>query len=79
VTTDATPPTYLWQGIVCFLLFFPLGVVALMYSAQVKRQTQLGDMSGAVRASRLARTWCLLTVLAAAVILVLLVAAGGLS
>jgi hypothetical protein len=51
-------------------------VVAVVYSAQVNRRVQIGDMTGAVRASRLARAWCLVTV-AVFTLLVLWMLAGG--
>jgi Interferon-induced transmembrane protein len=62
--TRTGPPTYLWQSVVCLLLFLPSAVVALMYSTQVTRLANTGDMTGAVRASRLARTWCIVTLAA---------------
>jgi hypothetical protein len=52
-------PNYFWQSLVCFFLFLPAAVIALVYSFQVTRRTQAGDRTGAVRASRLARMWCL--------------------
>ena len=54
-------PTYFWQSLLCFFLFLPTAVVALIYAFQVGRRVQMGDQAGAVRASRLARTWCLLS------------------
>jgi hypothetical protein len=46
------------------LLFLPSAIVALAYSTQVSRRQQLGDTPGAVRASRLARIWCMVSLLA---------------
>jgi hypothetical protein len=75
-TTTAHPSNYFWQSLACLLLFLPSAVVAVVYSAQVNRRVQVGDMTGAIRASRLARTWCLVTV-AVFTLLMLWVIAGG--
>jgi hypothetical protein len=72
----STPANYLWQSLACLFLFLPSAVVAVVYSAQVNRRVQIGDMTGAIRASRLARTWCLVTVVVFT-LLVLWVMAGG--
>lgn len=75
-TRPATPSNYLWQSIACLLLFAPSAVVAIVYVAQVNLRVQVGDMTGAVRASRLARIWCLVTVVVFT-LLVLWTVAGG--
>jgi hypothetical protein len=75
-TSTVTPSNYFWQSLVCLFLFLPSAVVAVVYSAQVNRRVQVGDMTGAIRASRLARTWCLVTV-AVFTLLMLWVIAGG--
>ena len=72
----ATPANYFWQSLACLFLFLPSALVAVVYSTQVNRRVQVGDMAGAVRASRLARTWCLVTVVVFGA-LVLWVTAGG--
>ncbi len=71
-----TPSTYLWQSLVCLLLFLPSALVAVVYSTQVNRRVHLGDMTGAVRASRLARTWCLVTVVVFAALVLWTMARG---
>jgi hypothetical protein len=75
-TATGTPSNYFWQSLACLFLFLPSAVVAVVYSAQVNRRVQVGDMTGAFRASRLARTWCLVTV-AVFTLLMLWVIAGG--
>jgi hypothetical protein len=75
-TSTDTPANYFWQSLVCLFLFLPSAVVAVVYSAQVNRRVHVGDMTGAIRASRLARTWCLVTV-AVFTLLMLWVIAGG--
>jgi hypothetical protein len=72
----STPANYFWQSLACLFLFLPSALVAVVYSTQVNRRVQVGDMAGAVRASRLARTWCLVTVVVFGA-LVLWVMAGG--
>ncbi len=64
------PPTYFWLSLACTLLFFPMGLVAVAYSILVTRRSQSGDVSGAAKASHLARTWCLATLVAFTVIAV---------
>lgn len=73
--TVAPAPTYFWPSVICLLLFLPTAVVALLYSVQVRRCAHSGDGEGATRASRMARNWCLMSVLGAAVVF-LLAAAG---
>jgi hypothetical protein len=63
--------------VACLLLFLPSAVVALAYSTQVTRRIQLGDTNGAVRASRLARTWCLVSLLAFTLLFVVLSSTNG--
>jgi hypothetical protein len=75
-TTTGNPSNYFWQSLACLFLFLPSAVVAVVYSAQVNRRVHVGDMTGAIRASRLARTWCLVTV-AVFTLLMLWVIAGG--
>jgi Interferon-induced transmembrane protein len=74
--STTTPSNYLWQSFACLFLFLPSAVIAVLYSAQVNRRVQVGDMTGAIRASRLARTWCLVTV-GVFTLAVLWLAAGG--
>ncbi|MGI8493403.1 MAG: CD225/dispanin family protein [Acidimicrobiales bacterium] len=69
-------PSYLWQSLLCLLLFLPTALAALWFSLQARRCNELGDARGAARASRLARAWCLLSLLAASLVFVL--AAAGL-
>jgi hypothetical protein len=76
VAGAADPPTYLWQSVVCLVLFLPSALVALSYSTQVSRRLQLGDATGAVRASRLARTWCLVSLLLAFTLLFVLLSSA---
>jgi hypothetical protein len=58
-------PTYLWQSIVvtllCCLPGLPAGVVAIVQASKVQSRQQLGDIQGALRASKNARTWCIIS------------------
>jgi hypothetical protein len=76
-TSVAAPSNYLWQSLACLFLFLPSALVAILYSTQVNRRVQIGDMTGAIRASRLARTWCLVTVAVFTLLVLWLMARGG--
>jgi hypothetical protein len=77
-TTGAgTPSNYLWQSLACLFLFLPSALIAILYSTQVNRRVQIGDMTGAIRASRMARTWCLVTVGVFALLVLWLMAGGS--
>jgi hypothetical protein len=69
-------PNYLWQSIVVTLACcLPAGVVAIVYSTRVQNLQQMGDIQGAMAASRNAKKWCIISLSAAAVVLVLYVLA----
>lgn len=53
-------PNYLWQAIVCTVCCCPhlLGIPAIVYAAQVNTKVALGDVAGAMQASRNAKLWC---------------------
>lgn len=54
-----TVPNYLVQSILVTLCCcLPFGIVAIIYAAQVNSKLALGDIPGAMAASRNARTWC---------------------
>lgn len=75
------PPNHLaWAIISTVLCCLPLGIVSIVYAAQVNSKWSAGDAAGAMEASRKARTFALWgTVIGAAVAVlwVLLVVAGG--
>jgi interferon-induced transmembrane protein/zinc ribbon protein len=55
-------PTYLVHSILVTLCCcLPLGVVAVIYAAQVNSKLAVGDVAGAQVASRRARTWVIVT------------------
>jgi hypothetical protein len=52
-------PNYLvFAVLVTLCCCVPLGIPALVYSAQVSSRLAGGDVGGAMRCSRLARLWC---------------------
>ncbi len=68
------PPSYFWPSVACLFLCLPTAVVALYFSARATRSSGVGDWRVAVRSSRLARSWCLLSVLAFAIGVALILA-----
>ena len=51
-------PTYLAQSILCTLFCcLPVGIVAIVYAAQVGGKVSSGDYAGALAASKNAKTW----------------------
>jgi hypothetical protein len=52
-------PNYLVQSIlVTICCCLPIGIVAVIFAAQVNTKLQRGDVEGAMRASQNARLWC---------------------
>jgi len=51
-------PNYLIWAILCTLFFSPIGIVGIVYSVIANRRAGAGDIDGALRASKVARTWC---------------------
>ncbi|HJQ40102.1 MAG TPA: CD225/dispanin family protein, partial [Thermoanaerobaculia bacterium] len=53
-------PNYLWQAIVVTLCCcLPLGIVGIIFAAQVNDKLRAGDVAGAMAASKNAKTWTL--------------------
>ena len=69
-------PSYFWQSVVCLFLFPPMGLVAVVYSILVTRRTQAGNRAAAIRASQLARVWCLATLVVFTAVFVVSALAG---
>ena len=52
-------PNYLVYAILCTVFCcLPLGIVAIVFAAQVNGKLAAGDYQGAVSYSQSARTWC---------------------
>lgn len=78
----AAPPiqTYLVPAILVTLFcFFPTGIAAIVYATQVSSKRDAGDYIGAVRASKQARMWTLVSLAIAMAILVIAVIAAAAS
>ena len=71
-------PTYLPWAILSVLVFWPGGIVAIVYGVLVNRRLAAGDMAGATRASHLARRWCWISVVVGVFATLLLAVTGGL-
>ncbi len=57
-------PNYLVHAIVVTLCCcLPLGIVGIIYASQVNTKLAVGDVAGARRASKLARTWTLVALI----------------
>jgi hypothetical protein len=73
-------PNYLWQSIVVTVLCcWPLGIPAIVYAAKVDGLKARGDMRGAMDASANAKKWCIISLVAWVVVIVLylLLVLGG--
>ena len=54
-------PNYLWQSIVVTLCCcLPLGIVGIIFAAQVNDKIRQGDIAGAMEASKNAKKWTLI-------------------
>ena len=79
----ASVPNYLIQSIlVTIFCCLPAGVVSIVYAAQVNSKLAMGDMQGAMQASKNAKTWAMVSAgigLAGLVLYIILMAAGALT
>jgi len=63
--------TWLWQSIVATLLCcLPAGVVGIIFASKSQSAAAVGDIAGAQRAAKTARTWTLVAVSAAVLTIV---------
>nr|WP_076822792.1 CD225/dispanin family protein [Pseudofrankia asymbiotica] len=71
-------PNYLWQSIlVTVLCFWPTGIAAIVNASRVQNRQTMGDIQGALDASKKARTWCIVSAVVGLVVLVIILVAGG--
>ena len=54
-TTPANVPNYLVPAILSALCCFPLGIIGVIFAAQVNGKVQAGDIQGAMDASKKAK------------------------
>jgi predicted secreted protein len=77
------PPNYLvWAILSTLFCCLPLGIVSIVFAAQVNSKWTSGDAAGAQEASRKARTFALWSTIIGVVVIVIyvvLIAAGTLS
>lgn len=60
------PPNYLAFAIITTILCcLPLGIVSIIYAAQVNSKWAAGDVSGALQSSKNAKTWAWISFAAA--------------
>ena len=71
--SNSPVPNYLPQAILVTLFCNPLGIVAIIYAAQVNTKWKLGDIEGAYKASENAKKWCWISFLISAAIMSLFV------
>jgi hypothetical protein len=57
-----------WAILSTIFCCWPLGIVAIVYAAQVDGKASGGDLAGALEYSRKARTWCWVTFVAGLVV-----------
>lgn len=58
-------PTYLWQSIVVTLVCcWPLGIPAIVFASQVNSKLGRGDIAGAQKASKNAKMWTIISLVA---------------
>jgi hypothetical protein len=63
------PPTYLVGAILTTLFCcLPAGIVSIVYAAQVSSKYNVGDIYGAIEASKKARTWMIVSIVASLVL-----------
>jgi Interferon-induced transmembrane protein len=72
-------PTYLAPAIITTVCCgcTPLGIVAIVYAAQVNGKLAAGDVPGALRASRLAKMWSWISFGVFLVVIVVQLLTGG--
>lgn len=56
------PPNYLvWAILSTIFCCLPLGIVSIVFAAQVNSKWQMGDIDGAMNSSKNAKTWAWVT------------------
>jgi predicted secreted protein len=68
----APPPNYLvWSILTTIFCCLPLGIVSIVYAAQVNNKWALGDVAGAQMSSQKARQFAIWSAVASVVMIVL--------
>jgi len=68
--------SHLALAIVCFILFWLVGVVAIIYAARVSTLVASGDIEGAKKSSKNAKIWGWIGIIISIVIIILYVIAA---
>lgn len=55
--TPANIPNYLVPAILSAICCFPLGIISIIFAAQVNGKVTAGDIAGAMNASKMAKTF----------------------
>jgi len=64
----------MWQSVAMTLLCCPVtGVPAIVFASQVQSKQQVGDIAGALKASKNAKLWCWISVATGLIMYVLTV------
>ena len=53
--TATNVPNYLVPAIISAICCFPLGIISIVFAAQVNGKVQTGDIAGALQASKMAK------------------------
>lgn len=65
---SAPPPNYLvWSILTTLFCCLPLGIVSIVFAAQVNSKWAMGDGAGAVESSNKAKQWAIWSAAAAAI------------
>ena len=75
-TVYAAPRSWLGYSIFALFVFFPTGIVALVYALRTRSRWAAGDAAAARAASTKARTWSLSTLVVGLGVLALVVILG---
>ncbi|WP_018657782.1 CD225/dispanin family protein [Actinomadura flavalba] len=62
VPQSAPPPNYLvWAIVTTVLCCLPAGIASIVFATQVNSKWQAGDQAGALKASKNAKTWAIVS------------------
>lgn len=73
---EPVPNHLVWSILSTVLCCMPFGIVSIVFSTQVNTKQAQGDYTGAVAASKKAKTWAIASAVAGVVAFVLLVGLG---
>ncbi|WP_420266665.1 CD225/dispanin family protein [Candidatus Magnetominusculus dajiuhuensis] len=59
---DHVPDYLVWSILSTLFCCLPVGIVAIVYSAQVGTRLRVGDVAGARHSSKKAKMWCWISI-----------------